>query len=217
MTTSQQYFNITHSEENRMYYKRHLDALVGPQAPSALLGGAVQQGPNLPQTYMQAHYKLTWQQMRDEFHKLFMDNRNDIAIIKYAQKIALLKTPVRTGKLVDHIMGTMKVDRTSWYKTSYHCNFSYDIPSDRTIPIKNPKHSPPDKGYGDWSGVKLFSGVPIPNVHKISTTMMGNALYELDDPDAEGDPTQYIDQAAKDAIIEDYAKKFSTVVVTAIL
>ena len=211
-------WNISHSSENNSYYQAYLNNQVGAETPVALMGGAITQGPNLPKTYMAANYKLTWMEMRKAMHDLFMDNSGDPGIISQVQQVALYVTPVRTGRLVDYMMATMRINRTSWYTTTYNASFSYETPPDRPIPVTGKiRHSPPDRGYGDWSGIKLISGIKIPNVHIDHVTMMGNALYILNDPESFPDPRFEINKAAQTLIRNQFAKNFTRTIITAML
>ena len=199
-------------------YQKFLTHQVGPNTPVAQMGGPVYQGPNLPRSHMESRYNISWKDMRLMLKLLMISKARDPGIIQEIKLRTHKLIPVRSGKLLNTIFKTMRIDRSQWYHTHFFVQLLYDWPADRPHIIKNPQHIPPAEGYGDWSGVRLTEPEAIaavdPNPH---VTPMGNALYKLNDPVATRDPAVYIDRVAKDEFNKDYIDLNDSILITCTL
>lgn len=199
-------WNISHPELNRSYFNKFVKA-VGKGDPGAI---------NMPLTYMENFYGMSWYDMRRIFTQLVLSTRRDKEL---KNKIRIRIGPfvaVRTGKLLDFIMKTMHLSRSSWGNYNYWTWFTYGWPADRPWIIQNPQHSPPETGYGYLKGYKLSFESLIPNITKLYDTPEG-ALYLLNDPLSRMNVHDMIGRIAADEILDDYIQLFEDMIVTVML
>ena len=93
------------------------------------------------------------------------------------------RVPLRSGHLMDTIISTLKVIAV-YAGTSLNVTIKYMIPPNRPYTIRNPKHTTPDEGWGDWGTVKIRDSTVKSKVKVKKVSSNGNALYNLNDPQA---------------------------------
>ena len=156
----------------------------------------------------------TYPELRDYMKMMFLDISRDPGIIQRIKNAVIKYIPVRTAKLLDTIFKTMWLNRSSWYSTHYFIDLLYEWPEDRPKYINNPQHRPPEKGYGDWAGYIPTTPEAISRVSIDHVTMGGNALYNLDDPQASSDPMVDIEREAQLILEDDFAEAFNNIIIT---
>ena len=199
-------WNISHPELNRSYFNKFATA-VGKGDPNAV---------NMPQTYMERFYGMSWYDMRRIFTELVLSTKRDKGLKNDIRIRISPFVPVRTGKLLDFIMKTMNISRSSWGNYNYWAYFTYGWPPDRPWIIRNPKHQPPDTGYGYLKGYNLSFESLIPNIHKLYDTPEG-ALYLLNDPLSRQNVHDLIGRIAADEIMDDYIDLLEDMLVTVMI
>ena len=203
-------WNISHPELNRSYFNKFIKGLqTGPQAQNTY-------GPQLAQTYMENFYGLSWYDMRRIFTALVQSTRRDKGLKNKIRGRIQPFVPVRTGKLLDFIMKTMNLNRSSYGNYDFWTWFTYGWPADRPWIIFNPKHQPPETGYGYLKGYQLSFESLIPNIHILYDTPKG-ALYLLNDPLSRQNVHDIIGRIAADEIMEDYIQLFEDMIVTVLI
>ncbi len=184
------WWNISHPELNRTYRR------------------------NFGMSFMQKTYGMTWTQMKRSMRALFRSDARDKRISDTIKRKVERFIPLRTGHLMDFIFKSMRIIRSSYY-SSYFATLIFDYPKDRPTFIRNPKHGPPDTGYGEWGTVKLIEPIPIARVSVAHITGSGNALYNLIDPQAENHPIREIKKVGLKELKDDYATIANDVIITA--
>ena len=203
---------ISHPERNNHYFRIYLNAL---QRTTPIYDF---DAPGLPpKTYMTAVYGMTWYEMRTIMRFLFTSPARDQMIIENVKQRVQHLIPVRTGHLMNEIFKTMAIARYQYGSSQFFAQFTYNYPGDRPGFIRNPKHTPPDEGYGDWGTVKLTEPIAISRVNWIYITGGGNALYVLNDPEALSSIVPMIAIAGLYEIEDDYATVFNEVIITAMI
>ncbi len=165
--------------------------------------------------YMIARFGMKWTDLRRHMVAAFISEQRDPDIIETVKQKTHQFIPLRTGHLMDAIFKSMRMTRNSWYNSHFFANFSYEWPLDRPIFIKGRvKHTPPDKGYGDWGTVGLTEPIPISRVSVEHVTANGNALYNLNDPQAQANIPPELEKVIEKEIRDDFEQMFSHVLIT---
>jgi len=159
--------------------------------------------------WMKQNYGMKWTDIRRIIADAFVNVSRDPAIILRIINYAMRYVPVRSGRLLDFIWSSMRINRRKWYNTQFWARFNFDWPVDRPPRIINPSHAPPAEGYGEWGTVKLNHNIP--NVNVIRVTAGGNALYSLNDPSALGDPRNAISEIAEEELLQDFENNFDNI------
>lgn len=146
-----------------------------------------------------------------------LDTVRDPGIINNVKQKTHHLIALRTGHLMDSIFKSMRINRSSYYNSHYFADFSYEYPGDRPQFIRNPKHTPPETGYGDWGTVKLTEPIPISRVSWQYVTGSGRALYNLNDPGAQSSVEPNIQNTALLEIEDDYATLFNNILITCLV
>lgn len=161
-----------------------------------------------------AFYKQTglkWWDVKRFLNYLFLDTADDPAIIDKIKKIAAPYIPVRSGRLINKILSSMKIKRTQKYYTHYWSEFSFDWSLMRPYPISGRTAHNNELGYGEWGTVKLTEPEALSRVRVHHVTAGGNALYYLNDPASMNDPSAIIERTAQIEMTNNYAEKFNLV------
>lgn len=165
--------------------------------------------------YMIARFGMKWTDLRKHMVTAFTSELRDPDIIEEIKQRSHQFIPLRTGHLMDAIFKSMRLSRNSWYSSHFFANFSYEYPPDRPLFIRGRvKHAPPDKGYGDWGTVRLTEPIPISRVDVDHVTEGGNALYNLNDPQAQANIPPELEKIIEDEIREDFMNMFNTILIT---
>lgn len=136
------------------------------------------------------------------FREILMRNFKrhiDVSVIDKKVREAIMPLiPVRSGRLLDTILNTMKVELTHFDSNNLYYDLTYTHALGRTDPVGpgRVKHGIIAVGEREFGlGEDYIPTHTIPNVHRITsgnqtqnTTLYGNplntVLYELDDPTA---------------------------------
>ncbi len=165
--------------------------------------------------YMIDRFGMKWTDLRKHMVAAFVSPLRDPDIIESVKQKTHQFIPLRTGHLMDAIFKTMRLTRNSWYSSHFFANFSYEWPLDRPIFIRGRvKHTPPDQGYGDWGTVRLTEPIPIARSDVIYVTAGGNALYSLNDPQAQANIPPELERVIQEEIRNDYEMMFNTILIT---
>ena len=156
--------------------------------------------------WMVNNYSMKWTDLRRLIARAFVDISRDPSILFMIKGLIMKFVAVRSGRLLDFILTSMRLNRRSWYNTQFWARFNFDWPVDRPLVIKNPSHIPPSEGYGEWGTVKLNHNIP--NVSVKYVTLGGNALYNLNDPTALPDPRNAISKIAEEILLQDFEDNF---------
>lgn len=162
--------------------------------------------------WMEARFGMHWVDLRRVIAATFVNPSRDSGILNFIKNVIMKLVPVRSGKLLEFILKTMRIKRTklNQFNARFSALFMYEWPLDRPLSIKNPKHSPPSEGYGEWGTVTLTHNIP--NVRVIRVTPSGNALYSLNDPFALGQPQRFIQDIGSDELMRDFTNVFEGLV-----
>ena len=228
-TTNQAYWRISRPyspqfDINRQYTKNRNDYFKQKLTNDVLGSGGPFYDGNLPpnpppEDHMQASYGMTWIELRMQLHDMFMDSSSDSNIIEKIKRKSHFHIPIRSGKLMDMIFKSMRIDRASFYNTNYFSIFNYEWPPDRPLNWtgKNVMHSPPDQGYGDWATYRVTEPIPQSRISIDHVTPYGNALYNLNDPRAKNRPQQNIKDIAIKEMQDYYDASMSNILIEAMI
>jgi len=159
-------------------------------------------------------YGMKWTDFRRHLAAVLSDTSRDPYLIQRIKQMIHPKIPLRTGKLMDWIFRTMKIDRKVWYNTHHWAMFEWELPPDRPNIIKGKvKHRPPEKGYGDWGTYKPTDPIVTGRVSVEEVLPSGNAIYNLDDPSADNDYESVLRAEAEKELIEDFASIFNDMLI----
>jgi len=155
---------------------------------------------------------LTWIQVRKIMKNVFLSTTADPYVKKIIQYKILDLIPIRSGRLADTIFKSMRFWRGSYYSTHYISLLTYHWSVYRPRPIPGQtKHSPPEKGYGEWATYRVISPLVRSRVTVDHVTPYGNALYILNDPLSLNDPEPVIDEIMSDMLEDEFAERFNIV------
>ena len=183
-----------------------------PDGKWTIIPDNVPYGQNIKWT--KARYGMKWTEIREQISKAFMSKVRDSNILRNIRNIIkkLGIVPVRSGFLLNHIFSTMRIIRRKLnpYNAQFVGEFQFAWPYNRPQTIQNPRHSPPETGYGEWSNVRLKYNIP--NVNLLKITPGGNALYLLNDPRASPNPKPDIKSVGMNELFDDFVKTFEGLV-----
>jgi hypothetical protein len=152
---------------------------------------------------------MTWWDVKRFLNDLFLDPVDDPEIIERVKTITASFIPVRSGRLMQRLFESMKINRSQKSYTHYWANYSFKWSLKRPYPIPGQTSHAGELGYGEWGTVKLTEPEAIARVKVHHVTAGGNALYVLNDPLAIADPTVIIERVAQNELNNDYAEKFN--------
>ena len=159
-------------------------------------------------------WKVGWFQFRKMYRQWILDPSDDRDIIEYWRKIlerdAII--PVRSSNLFSTIFANMFIRRWNYYTNRFLIDGRYAYPRRYPTFIANPRHSPPETGYGLHPSRVNRSFLP-KNVTLLKTTKQ-SAKYLLNDPQALEDPRFYINQLIAQTLYLEMVRKFKAMVVT---
>jgi len=143
-------------------------------------------------------WKVPLWRMKQLVEESILDSSNDRKMINFFQSQidAMGVVPVRSGHLFSSIFSSMRIKRVTRFKNRFWMFCTYDVPDEylwlmnKMLYIKNPKHSPPAKGYGKHPSKVNPRRLPS-NVNLLRTTAtLGE--YMLNDPIAHSTPQDTI-------------------------
>ena len=151
-------------------------------------------------------WKVPLWRMKQLLEESIMDRSRDRRMINWFKSEIDAKgiVPVRSGHLFSSIFSTMRIKRVARYRNRFWMHCTYDVPDEylwlnnKLLFIKNPKHSPPSKGYGLHPSKVNTSNLPH-NVNLIRTTKT-LGLYLLSDSTAQPTPQDYINRLTSEVL-----------------
>lgn len=155
-----------------------------------------------------------YSELREVMKLMFLSTARDPGLIQRIKDKLYNRFPIRSGKLMDIIYKTMHILRSAWYSTHYFIELFYEYPSDRPKFINHAQHSPPAKGYGEWASYRPVTPEAISRISIDHVTGRGNALYNLNDPQAVGDIQAEIENEASLILEDDFAETFNDIIIT---
>ena len=133
----------------------------------------------------------------------------NIELIGEIEEYMAIVTPVRSGKLLQHIYDTMALEPRKFSKTQWYITLSYNVPGDRGLEIDgHVAHSYPDTGRGDIYPLTSPLVMNIVRIDVLDATKKGNAVFYLNDTKA---VNNYVEQSLHkicDELIQDFTTFF---------
>jgi hypothetical protein len=165
-----------------------------------------------PHQYAIKNYGMTWTEMRSVINYMITSPVGDNAFAdQMKERIAREGyVPVRSTELLDTILRTLFIDRSSWYSSHFYVDVNYEWPVDRPPFIMNPAHT-----FGKGRGKYYRPIHPLAQARQNligSASAKGYATYGLNDPKASSDPRYFIDQSVGAMVEDDFANIFNFVI-----